>query len=257
MSLRIRVPVALLLVAAACTEATAVPPNGAAPELQALTGDIAAGRWRAMLVAGDNTITAFDNAVDSLRDKLAAQGVRRIGLYSSKPARVDQGHLARAVNLRNGLRGGQGGGQADACLAFMTSHGSENGFLLRLDNNLLSPSVLDRILAESCGAAPTVVIMSACHSGAFVDDRMRRPNRVILTAAALDRASFGCGAGEHYTYYDRCLLQQFDGATTWRELATATRACVAEQERRMGVRPPSLPQTFVGSEVADLRIPGR
>ena len=53
------------------------------------------------------------------------------------------------------------------------------------------------------------------------------------------------------------VLQQFDGATTWRELAQATRSCVESLEQRMHVRPPSQPQIFVGASVAGLRIPGR
>ncbi|MDP1750933.1 MAG: hypothetical protein Q8L22_15895, partial [Reyranella sp.] len=84
---------------------------------------------------------------------------------------------------------------------------------------------------------------------------MRKPNRVILTAAATDRTSFGCGTGDQYTYYDQCLLQQFDGAKTWRELAVATRSCVEALERRMGMRPLSQPQMFVGAQVGDLRLP--
>src|SRR5258708_6315585 len=79
----------------------------------------------------------------------------------------------------------------------------------------------------------------------------------VPPAAASARASFGCGAGDQYTYYDQCLLQQFDGAATWRELAAATRSCVESLERRMGVKPPSQPQIFVGAAVTDLRIPGR
>ena len=70
-------------------------------------------------------------------------------------------------------------------------------------------------------------------------------------------SSFGCGAGDQYTYFDQCLLQQFDGAATWQQLAATTQTCVENLERKMGIRRPSLPQTFVGSGVADLRIPGR
>jgi hypothetical protein len=78
-----------------------------------------------------------------------------------------------------------------------------------------------------------------------------------LTAASADRVSFGCGAGDKYTYYDQCLLEQFDRAVTWRQLAQATRACVEDLEQSMGVSPPSQPQVFVGAAVNDLRIPGR
>jgi hypothetical protein len=79
----------------------------------------------------------------------------------------------------------------------------------------------------------------------------------VLTAAAADRVSFGCGAGDQYTYYDQCLLQQFDGAATWQQLAIATRSCVEALERRMAVSLPSQPQIFVGAAVADLKVPGR
>ena len=99
--------------------------------------------------------------------------------------------------------------------------------------------------------------MSACHSGVFLNDAMRRPNRIVLAAAAADRVSFGCGTGDQYTYYDQCLLQSFDGAATWRQLAASTRSCVEKLERSMGVPRASQPQVYVGAAVADLRIPGR
>jgi hypothetical protein len=101
-----------------------------------------------------------------------------------------------------------------------------------------------------------VVVVSACHSGTFIDNGVGKPNRVILTAAATNRTSFGCGADDEYTYYDRCLLHQFDGATTWSELSAATRTCVEGLERKMGAKP-SMPQLFVGSDVENLRLPRR
>ena len=110
-------------------------------------------------------------------------------------------------------------------------------------------------VACACGNRPSVIVMSACYSGQFVEP-LRGENRIIMTAARPDRTSFGCGADDEYTHYDRCLLRQFDGASTWRELAYATRACVERTERQLGMRA-SLPQIFVGTEVADLRLPGR
>lgn len=214
---------------------------------------IPADRWRVVLVAGDNNSPAFDNGVVSLRDKLAASGVRDIRLYSSNATQVGATQLANATNLRAGLRGHDG----EACLAFVTSHGERTGVYLRPDNRLFPPSALDQALTEGCGDRPTVVIVSACHSGTFINTQTRRPNRVILTAAATERVSFGCGAGDQYTYYDRCLLRNYDTATTWRELAASTRSCVEATERELGVRRSSLPQTFVGSAVAELRLPGR
>lgn len=244
------------LSAAACTpEAAGTPPPttrstaiAAAPS----NGAVPAGRWRAVLIAGDNNSPAFDNGVQSLREKLVAHGVTNISVYSSNAATAPA-QLASSANVVTALRTGGG----DACLVFVTSHGEEKGFVLKTDRRLFDPGSLDRVLSAGCGSVPTVVVVSACHSGTFLTPDMRKPNRVILTAAAKDRSSFGCGAGDQYTYYDQCLLQQFDGAATWRDLAAATRTCVENQERRMGVRQSSLPQTFVGAQVEDLRLPQR
>lgn len=257
MSARLAILVLAALFAAACTpEAAGTPPPttrsttiAAAPSI----GTVPAGRWRAVLIAGDNNSPAFDNGVQSLREKLAAHGVTNISVYSSNAAATAPAQLASAANVANALRAGGG----DACLVFVTSHGEEKGFVLKTDRRLFDPSSLDRVLSVGCGSVPTVVVVSACHSGTFLTPDMRKSNRVILTAAAKDRSSFGCGAGDQYTYYDQCLLQQFDGARTWRDLAVATRGCVENLERRMGVRQSSLPQTFVGVQVEDLRLPQR
>jgi Peptidase C13 family len=254
MSMRCVFVVASFLVAAACTPSSDAPPPvtraaAVAPAAEA----VPARNWHAVLIAGDSATPAFDNGVEEMRAKLQRHGVVDVTTYSADPESVPRDRLSSSGNVATALRG-SGGKQA--CLAFMTSHGNEDGFYLRPDRRLLTPPTLDRLLGEGCGAVPTVVIVSACHSGTFIDNGVRKPNRVILTAAATNRTSFGCGADDEYTYYDWCLLHQFDEATTWGELAASTRTCVEGLERKMGVQP-SQPQLFVGAEVANLRLPGR
>jgi hypothetical protein len=252
MLVRAAAAVVVALLAGACTPDDAPPPSTqsqlAAVPLPA-SGAIPANRWHALLVAGDNSSPAFANGIDTLRDRLAALGVRDIRvLFAGDGAR-----LSSSTNVRNALASLGG----DACLVFVTSHGEERGFFLRADRRVFGPQLLDQALTAGCGAAPTVVVVSACHSGTFINDQTRRPNRIIMTAAAIDRTSFGCGADDDYTYYDQCFLQTLDGAATWRDLAGGTRSCVQTLERRLGVRQDSRPQLFVGAAVANLRIPGR
>ncbi len=254
MSMRSAFVVLSFLLAAACMPTADAPPpvTQAAAGLQG-DGRVPANRWHAVLIAGDSATPAFDNGVEEMRAKLRRIGVVDITTYSADPASVPRDRLSSSGNVAEALRGSGGGG---ACLAFMTSHGNEQGFYLRPDRRMLTPPTLDRLLAEGCGSLPTVVIVSACHSGTFIDNGVRRPNRVILTAAATNRTSFGCGADDEYTYYDWCLLNQLDGASTWGELASSTKTCVEGLERKIGA-PASRPQLFVGSEVANLRLPGR
>jgi len=216
-------------------------------------GVVPAERWRVVLIAGDNNSPAFDNGVAAMRAKLAARGVRDIRVLTSDPGANPSLPVASVTNVSSALRTAGG----DACLAFITSHGDESGFVLKQANGTVSPGSLDNALDAGCGARPTVVVVSACHSGVFLSSGMRQANRIVLTAAAADRSSFGCGAGDQYTYFDQCLLQEFDGSATWQQLAQTTKTCVENLERRMGIRRPSLPQTYIGSGVADLRLPGR
>ena len=211
---------------------------------------IPADRWRAVLIAGDNSSPAFDNGIDTLRERVAGMGVRAITVFSASPG---GGQLSTARNIEGGLRADRG----DACFVYMTSHGDQSGFFLRPGRQMLSSAALDQALSEGCGERPTVLVVSACHSGTFITPQARRPNRIIIAAAAIDRTSFGCGADNDYTYYDQCFLQSLDGASTWRELAETTRSCVQTLERQLGVRRESRPQLFVGAAVANLRLPGR
>ncbi|MFN4016574.1 MAG: C13 family peptidase [Reyranella sp.] len=253
----IRLPALAALLASliACTPDSGVaPPSGRSTAMAPASVDVPAGRWHAVLIAGDNNSPSFDNGIDALRDKLVARGVRDIRILTSDPRRNPSAEVASAANVSSALRNAGG---AEACLAFITSHGTEAGAVLRQAKGFVGPGALDNALDAGCGTLPTVVIVSACHSGVFLTPGMRQPNRVVLTAAAADRVSFGCGAGDRFTYYDQCMLQQFDAASTWGELAQATRACVQNLEKSMGIRTPSQPQIFVGSAVANLRLPGR
>jgi len=210
MFVRVAAAVVLAVLVGACT------PDDAPPVVHAqvasapppANGIVPASRWHAVLVAGDNSSPAFANGVDTLRERLASLGVRDIRLlYAADPAR-----LSTSTNVRNALAtlGGE------ACLAFVTSHGEERGFFLRADRRIFGPAVFDQALTAGCGPVPTVVVVSACHSGTFINDQTRKPNRIIMTAAAGDRTSFGCGADDDYTYYDQCFLQALEVATTWR-----------------------------------------
>ena len=255
MLIRVAALAALLASLIGCTpDSDAAPPSGRSTAMATLPGEVPAARWHAVLIAGDNNSPSFDNGIDALRDKLSARGVRDIRLFTSDPARNPSAEIASASNVSAALRNAGGAG---ACLVFITSHGTEAGFVLRQANGVVRPGTLDGALAAGCGSLPTVVVVSACHSGVFLTPAMRQPNRVVLTAAAADRVSFGCGAGDRFTYYDQCLLQQFDAASTWAQLAQTTRTCVQNLEKAMGIRTSSQPQIFVGSAVANLTIPGR
>jgi hypothetical protein len=137
----------------------------------------------------------------------------------------------------------------------MTSHGSPAGFFIR-NGASITPKLLDSILDRTCGDRPTVVLVSACFSGIFVNKTMQKPNRIILTAAREDRTSFGCSAENEYTYWDGCLIDSLPASESWKSLYGNIQQCVKRKESH-GRFTPSLPQAYFGQQVSDLRIPKR
>jgi hypothetical protein len=213
---------------------------------------------KAVFMTGDDSINAFDNARKTLKDMFVRQGIRdenvrqlsrrqseQTGDVKASSATALKDQLA-SLNVVDG----------DVCLAFMTSHGSRDGFYLR-GQATLSPKKYAEILDQTCGTRPTVVLVSACYSGVFIKEpTMLKDNRVILTAARHDRTSFGCGAENQYTYWDNCLIDHLPTAKTWNELYTSVAQCIKTKEGGGGFTP-SEPQAYFGAAMKDFPLPGQ
>jgi len=243
---------ALAAAFALCAMSDAAPAGSSAT---AATGGTAP--YKALLVAGDNGLPVFDNAVGGvaalLRRTGTAADVTRLsatrGVIARGAREASLGGVLAAVSAMRPVPG-------QACLVYATSHGVPGrGLYLAAREEVLTPALLDRALDAGCGAAPTVIVVSSCFSGLFSQGAMARPNRVILTAARADRTSFGCGAGRTYTVYDRCLLDHMAEGGAWPQVHAALRRCVTAEERREQVDA-SLPQAWFGGQAARLRAPG-
>lgn len=208
--------------------------------------------WAAVVVAGDwhahsgGPSEAFDNARRDVSQALERAGFRPENLrqYSVRPERYKDTHPGKTelngiyTDLTDLTARTQAG-----CLFYLSSHGAPSGAII--DDRILAPGVLDAILTKTCGARPTVVVISACFSGVYVPT-LARNNRMVLTAARPDRTYFGCGEEDKYPYFDDCFLQSMKGAHDFPGLGRAVQACVARKENDTGAKPPSEPQLFVG-----------
>ncbi len=82
---------------------------------------------------------------------------------------------------------------------------------------------------------------------------MRAPNRIVVTAARVDRPSFGCAVERTYAVFDECLIASLPREATWRAVVAATRGCVREREGELQATP-SEPQATFGAKVRNLRV---
>lgn len=207
--------------------------------------------WTSAIIQADwrdghgEPIQAFDNARRDLVRGFLDAGFSRAdmvdySLRTDSPATVMNGVR------QSGARGSRG------CLIYFTSHGAPDGMVFG-DAPRMTPDVMANLVRNTCAARPTVVIVSACFSGMFVN-ALQAPNRMILTAARRDRTSFGCGADERYPWFDGCILEALPTATDFLALAAGARGCVTRKEQEAEVDYPSEPQLFVGAEM-QMRLP--
>ena len=229
--------------AASAPAQTAAPPSRFAN----WTSAIVAADWRD---GANRPIQAFDNARRDLVKGFLAAGFSRANMvdYSLRP---DAPQPVSASAVLEGINAAAARGTS-GCLLYFTSHGVPTAMVFG-EAPRMTPDMMANMVRTACGTRPTVVIVSACYSGIFVN-ALAAPNRMVLTAASRERTSFGCGADETYPWFDGCIIETLPTATDFLALAAGTRACVTRKETERGVSPASEPQLFVGAEM-QLRLP--
>jgi len=206
--------------------------------------------WAVLLVSGDNHAhngnpsQVFDNARHDLAKAFEKMGFKpdnmeqfAISEYGVHPSEI----VSIAETFKDLSQKAPAG-----CLVYFTSHGAPQGILV--GPALATPYMVQRTVNDACGDKPTVVVMSACYSGVFVQP-LAGPNRVVLTAARPDRTSFGCGEMDHYTFFDDCFLRAIPHADDFASLGEQVQACVQAKEQETHATPPSEPQLSVGPNV--------
>src|SRR5215468_3916255 len=126
--------------------------------------------WKAVLIAGDDSEPAFDNAVDAMAEKLHGYGLRREDIVILKASASD-GQRANRGNIADAFAA-LAPSPSEDCFVFITSHGGDDrGLVMTAARSFLTPDDLDELLNERCADKPTVVIASGCFSGMFARGR--------------------------------------------------------------------------------------
>ena len=208
--------------------------------------------WSAVVVAGDfhahsgGPTEAFDNARRDVSKALVGMGFDKAAIqqFSVRPERYAAEAPGRsdARTIHDALRIKAQTAKA-GCLFYISSHGSPEGAILGED--MLRPHLLAAMLDDACPSRPSVVVISACFSGVFIPP-LQKGDRLILTAARADRASFGCGESDKYPFFDDCFLSSAPDAHDFAALGAGVQACVARKEKETGAEPASEPQVWIG-----------
>ncbi len=162
--------------------------------------------------------------------------------------------LATSVNLERTLQylGNIIDRENDVVVLFLTSHGSKsdlsvNFWPLRLND--MTPAMLKQYL-DDAAIKWRIIMVSACYSGGFIET-LKDENTAIMTAAAVDRMSFGCDDERELTYFGEALLQnqlQSQVSIAAAFAGTAKEIGLREQAEKLD---PSQPQIFIGKAMQE------
>lgn len=213
--------------------------------------------WAAIVVAGDGYASSgapsevFDNARRDISHELIGMGFSpaNIRQFSTRPEKyADHPELSTPKHVAQALLD-LSGKAPGGCLAYFTSHGNEDGVVI--GDTMTSPRYVAYAIDKACSGKPAVIVVSSCYSGVFVP-RLKKPDRIVITAAAANRSSFGCSEDEKYNYFDTCTIALMPKAGDFETLGRQAITCVRAREKKEGMSPPSNPQLAVGDKARDL-----
>lgn len=138
----------------------------------------------------------------------------------------------------------------DVLILYSTSHGEPGVGLVYKDmqrgGGVITPARLDELL-DPLGFKNRLIMLQACFSGQFVPT-LENPRTIVVTAAAADRSSFGCQAGNDWTFFGDALInhafRQPLPLDVQLRRATVLISAAEDQDKLL----PSNPQISIGSE---------
>jgi hypothetical protein len=142
----------------------------------------------------------------------------------------------------------------DILFLSLSSHGSDEP-LLSVSNGILP---LEQVTGDNLASALRdsgikwrVIVISACHAGAFIAP-LKDPETVLIAAAAADKTSFGCSDDRDLTYFGEAFYRDaLPRAKTLQDAFALTRAAIATREQAEHVTA-SDPQAYFGPQIEQL-----
>jgi hypothetical protein len=146
--------------------------------------------------------------------------------------------------------------ERDILFLSLSSHGSDEPLLSVSNGGLPLEQVTGDNLASALrdsGIKWRIIVISACHAGAFIAP-LKDPNTVLITAAAADKTSFGCSDDRELTYFGEAFYRDaLSRATSLHEAFALTTTAIATREHAERMTP-SDPQAYFGGQIERLLL---
>ena len=204
--------------------------------------------------AGVGEERVFAQEIDLAAQRLAQRfglGARSLRLVNDQRD-LEAWPLASVPALRYALKAlGRVMDDDDVLFLALSSHGWRDA-TIAISNVGMRPADLSaRELAamlEEAGIRWRVIVISACYSGSFIKP-LANDHTILITAAARNRPSFGCGVESELTYFGEAFYRDaLPDAASLRAAFEAARAEITARERAEGERA-SHPQASFGRQM--------
>jgi len=143
--------------------------------------------------------------------------------------------------------------ERDALILVISSHGSRQPFVSVSNGDIPLKNLTGKDLKDALDEADIrwrVVIISACHAGAFIP-YLRNDHTIVITAAAADRMSFGCSNERDLTEFGESFFRDaLPDSPTLIAAFEKARTGIAAKERYLRLTP-SMPAAYFGAAMAD------
>jgi hypothetical protein len=143
--------------------------------------------------------------------------------------------------------------ERDVLILYIASHGSRAPAVSVSNGDVPLSDLTGKDLREAFNEARIrwrVVIISACHAGAFIP-YLQDDHTVVITAAAADRTSFGCSNDRDLTYFGEAFVRDaLPGSPTLRAAFEKARADIATREKAENIKP-SIPTAYFGAAMEE------
>ena len=208
-------------------------------------------------VAGDATEDTFRDDVEAAQrvmDERWGTAARSVVLVNN-PRTLVAAPIATLTNLRDSLDeiGAAMDPDEDVAMVYVSTRGHPDGALeMRMPPLELVPitPALLRAAFDDAGIRYRIVVVSACHAGAFVDE-LADDDTAVIVASTSDRGSSGCDRGSVATAFGEAFFQRgMAKAAGLAEAFDLARASVEERERSGNFGAPTSPRMHVGAGIA-------
>lgn len=201
----------------------------------------------------DSGSKAFRGDVDLVQKRISQINASRLSFVMDNhpQAKTLDRPFAHFGNLNEVVKNiGKHKRENDVLVLFLSAHGNVPFLATEIGNQRYADIQASQLAStlEQVKDLPTLIIISACHSGSLIP-ALEKPTRIILTAAAKEKTSYGCQPLSNNTFFvEEYFGEAFDPRLSVKANFDAARKRISERETAEKLIP-SEPQIFVGEKM--------